>query len=55
MIKIIKPGKIHIATCPNCLCEFSFEKEDVMFGNQLDPDNFVKCPCCNELVNILWR
>lgn len=55
MINIIKPGKVHIAKCVHCECEFSFEKEDVMFGSQMDPGDFVKCPCCQKLVNVTWR
>ena len=29
MIKIIKEGTRKIAKCPNCGCEFSYEREDI--------------------------
>ncbi len=37
MIKIIKPGKLQVVTCPNCKYEFSFEDEDIQWGDQRDP------------------
>ena len=52
MIKIIEPGTRKIAKCPNCGCEFSYEKEDVL----RDPfriDNNVNCPQCNKAVTIM--
>ena len=52
MIKIIKYGKKMRQICPRCECEFEFEKEDVVWGNQRDPDNYISCPCCKELIII---
>lgn len=52
MIKIIKPGKCFTAECVNCGCIFSYEFEDVTLGNQLDPENFVNCPCCGKSLQI---
>ena len=54
MIKIIKEGTRKIAKCPNCGCEFSYEREDVL----KDPtckyiENRVKCPQCNEVITIM--
>ena len=52
MIKIIKEGTRKIAKCPNCGCEFSYEKEDVL----IDPftrENNVNCPQCNEAVTLI--
>ena len=40
MIKIIKEGTRKIAKCPNCGCEFSYEREDVF----IDPV-FTREPC----------
>lgn len=52
MIKIIKPGKLRIVTCPRCKCEFSFEDEDIKYGNQRDYYEVVSCPCCRYSVDI---
>jgi hypothetical protein len=52
MIKIIKYGKKMRQVCPQCECEFEFEREDVVWGNQRDPDNYIYCPCCKELIVI---
>lgn len=52
MIKIIKPGKIQVVTCPICECEFSFEEEDIEWGDQRDPYKIVRCPCCKEIVDL---
>jgi hypothetical protein len=52
MIKIIKYGKKMRQICPRCECEFEFEKEDVVWGNQRDPDNYISCPCCKNLIII---
>jgi hypothetical protein len=41
-----------VATCRNCGCEFTFEREDVIFGNQRELENFVMCPCCKKLIQI---
>ena len=53
MIKILKPGKLRIAICSRCDCEFSFEDEDIMRGNQRDYYEEVTCPCCNNRIDIL--
>jgi hypothetical protein len=52
MIKIIKYGKKMRKICPQCECEFEFEREDVIWGNQREPDNCVKCPCCGRYIEI---
>ena len=52
MIKIIKPGKVMIAKCPTCECEFSYEKEDIQFGNQRDYYEEIVCPCCKNYVDV---
>ena len=52
MVKIIKYGKKMRKVCPRCGCEFEFEREDVQWGNQRDPDNYVKCPCCGKYIEI---
>ena len=53
MIKIIKPGKYCIVTCPECECEFSYEDEDIQWGNQKDSYKVVKCPCCKIHIDLL--
>lgn len=50
MIKIIKPGKLKVAKCKYCECEFSYEKEDVHYTGQRDEYNYVTCPCCMKMV-----
>lgn len=50
MIKIIKPGNAGKEECQVCGCIFTFEYEDVELGDQRNPQNFVKCPCCGDLV-----
>jgi hypothetical protein len=57
MVKIIKYGKKMRKICPQCECEFEFEREDIIWGNQREPDNYVKCPCCGryiEISEVLW-
>ena len=52
MIKIIKEGTRKISKCPNCGCEFSYEKEDLC----MDPiwkKWIVNCPQCNEAVTVI--
>ena len=52
MIKIIKEGTRKIAKCPNCGCEFSYEREDLL----RDPiwiENHVNCPQCNESIKVI--
>ena len=48
MKKIIKSGTVGRAVCASCGCEFTFEREDIIFGNQFDSDNMVECPCCGK-------
>jgi hypothetical protein len=45
-------GKKMRKICPQCECEFEFEKEDIIWGNQREPDNCVKCPCCGRYIKI---
>jgi hypothetical protein len=52
MIKIIKYGKKMRQVCPQCECEFEFEREDVFWGDQREPDNCVKCSCCGRYIKI---
>lgn len=53
MIKIIKEGTIKITKCPNCGCEFSYEKEDVLIDQYIMKENHVNCPQCNKAVTIM--
>ena len=57
MIKIIKEGTRKIAKCPNCGCEFSYEREDIEKDGLLANNSvfigkaWVVCPqCCEEIV-----
>ena len=52
MIKIIKEGTRKIAKCPNCGCEFSYEREDVL-RDPIRIENRVNCPQCNKLVIVI--
>ena len=52
MIKIIKPGKMHVVACPKCECVFSYEKEDVLWGDQRDPYKEIECPCCKTRLDL---
>lgn len=52
MVQIIRPGKVRAVECPKCRCLFSFEDEDVVWGNQMDPMQAVRCPCCNSYVDL---
>ena len=52
MIKIIKEGTRKITKCPNCGCEFSYEKEDVL-RDPVRIENHVNCPLCNKAVIIM--
>jgi hypothetical protein len=55
MIKIIKQGKIRTATCPKCECVFSYEKEDIEYGDQRDYYEHVICPCCQNRISVMNR
>mgnify|MGYP005612104081 FL=1 len=51
MIKIIKEGTVKIAKCPNCGCEFSYEREDLC----MDPiwkKWIVNCPQCYKVIKV---
>lgn len=57
-IKIIKPGKkkiaIYSAKCSNCNCEFEFNKEDAVFGEDGDRGYkylTINCPHCGVKIN----
>lgn len=51
MIKIIKSGKKEFyITCPNCGCEFTYEKEDFN-GADYDGVSYIKCPECGTPVS----
>ena len=52
MIKIIKEGTRKIAKCPNCGCEFSYERED-LFMDPILLSNHVNCPQCNEDITVM--
>ena len=52
MIKIIKEGTRKIEKCPNCGCEFSYEREDL----NMDPickEWSVNCPQCSKAVGMM--
>ena len=52
MKHIIKPGTKYIATCPECGCVFSYEKEDIrheVWRNEAY--NWVTCPQCDMAVD----
>lgn len=54
MIKIIKQGQLRkfYVTCPECGCEFEYDKEDVStICSGLYAFSYVVCPCCGEQVN----
>ncbi len=50
MVKIIKPGKLRVAKCKYCECEFSYEKEDIHYLDPGDDSMYVTCPCCTKIV-----
>ena len=39
-------GDASVVTCEICKCEFSYEDEDILWGDQRDPYKEVECPCC---------
>lgn len=53
MIKIIKPGRIRTVTCPSCDCVFSFDKEDIKYGDQRDYYEEIDCPCCRKTIDLV--
>ena len=52
MVKIIKEGTRKIENCPNCGCEFSYEREDAI-RDPVRIENHVNCPQCNKAVTIM--
>lgn len=56
MIKIIKPGNKKKINCNACGCLFSYEKEDVEYGDifRISPITtkgmYVTCPQCKEKI-----
>ena len=55
MIRIIKHGLYRKMTCPNCRCEFTYEKADT---NHVQTDvndykRFVECPDCGERIEVV--
>ena len=51
MIKIIKEGTRKIAKCPNCGCEFSYEREDLCM-HPIWKKWIVNCPQCSEIIKV---
>ena len=55
MIEIIKSGRKHACTCPECSCKFGYDDEDIM-KDIIDYVNvfrvYVICPQCNKQVII---
>ena len=54
MIQIIKEGTRKIAKCPNCGCEFSYEREDLC----MDPiwkKWIVNCPQCYKAIKVFEK
>ena len=41
-----------VTTCPYCECVFSYEKEDIQYGDQRDPYKEVICPCCTQAIDL---
>ena len=54
MIKIIKEGTRKIEKCPNCGCEFSYEKED-LFMDPISKVWIVNCPQCKKAIKVFGR
>ena len=61
MIKIIHPGTISFEdVCPDCLCIFSYDPEDVTFETVLDNSGIpaagffkIECPFCSKMMTIV--
>lgn len=58
-MKIIKKGKRRIVsrrkTCPNCECEFEYEKRDVRYEQQ-DDHPWLFCPHCGLALQVpSWK
>lgn len=54
MIKIIRKGTKQTVECEVCGCLFSFENSDINYGDQRNPEKTVKCPQCNNRID-LWK
>ena len=54
MIKIIKEGTRKIEKCPNCGCEFSYEREDLCMDPILKKW-IVNCPQCIKAIKVLEK
>lgn len=54
MIKIITKGKIEkrLVRCSNCECEFTFEREDIVYTDQRHEYESIKCPWCGKLLSL---
>lgn len=49
MKHIISRGNKYVIDCPECECKFSFEYEDIVNANQLDPGDVI-CPQCDTTI-----
>ncbi len=54
MIKIIKKGTKQTVECERCGCLFSFDTNDINYGNQHDPERTINCPQCTYKID-LWE
>lgn len=54
MIKIIKKGTRQTVECEKCGCLFSFDANDINYGNQRDPEKTINCPQCMNKID-LWE
>lgn len=55
MIKIVKNGTFRRATCPVCVCEFTYEKDDIRTETADGiwyVGRYVKCPWCGEKITV---
>lgn len=54
MIKIIKHGQYRKMTCPYCMCEFMYEKEDTGYAKTgpTEYERFIECPDCEEKITV---
>lgn len=52
MKKIIEPGKYQVVTCTICKSKFSYEDEDIIWGNGRFPSKEVECPYCQNCIDL---
>lgn len=52
---VIKHGRKRLAICPECDCQFTFEKEDIHYGPQQDYYEEVVCPDCGNSINLIEK